>query len=1069
MGLLRLLAALALCFSGLTAAQPAHNPSPIAGASANVNRLSWTSVRGSAVEISIGADGAVFALDRKNSVWLRRPGDAATPWTQLPGRFKRIDAVTEKLAWGIDAKGIPHRYDGTWWLPLDGIHLRDIGSAVDGAVFAIDEAGRLVRYDGRRRFAAVGEAPDQLLRVASDGQGLPWVVRENGEVHRFDGQRWRKLPDALADISIGGGIVYGKGIDGTLLRWHPEADRWTPLAATISSVAVSAEGKPWISIADGRIYANDPNTNDKRHRLTEMPPPVFTRIVNWQHVRGDAKALAISAGSAVLALGQSGEVWRWKGKDNWSRLPGTLKGIALEPSGVPWGVDTEGRILQYSGSYWHPVPGAASDIAVGADGSIWIVQLDGVPARWESRTREWKPVEPAAKAIGIAVDPAGLPWIIGADNSVSRYDGKIWLEVPDIKAKSVALGPEGSVFVVDVDDKLQRLDRLGKRWDPINGDFATVAVGPGGQPWAATSRAEIYASSLFEERRVEAPIQIVGTSSGKPLSAGTNAVPTSKESLSIASFQLIPNFTGRNIAIGNDGSVFALAFDGTLARWNNGQKRFLSFPGLFARIAVAPDGKPWGVTGRGEVWRHDGNNWQVVKSVQAQDIGIGLNGTKIVAGLDEVLYRYVASEDRFERMRASHDGEPAPVGSRIAIDPQGQPWTITNDNVIRRCDRQPCERLVQTAREIGIGPNGSVFIVDMDYRLRRYDKASGDWERIGIDAATVAVGPGEKPWLVNGKSEIWSSAFFRRDESGDIAVAAASSTIMASAAGAVSTTPVFTFSVTMPFDTIPTPIGFMGGGDINLAFTPSGSLVAVDVAFGFWNYDENLKRFVMDTSIPSIAPLLGASDTRSFVIGKDGSYWLTNDSGVTPKVWRRLPGAAWQQIQGLDDCSTTPGCGSPSAMSLAIAPDGTIYATSSGDNIARFDTAIQRFVNVSISRPNASGAVFVNVDPNGRFWAASPAPTRLYEFVGNAWVLRTNSVIGNPGVCLFTKVPCVSISATGAAYGYGAAFKPVRWSPAAGTWETITSSPSMPGNSTYAAAPDGRLWVWTGTTLHRSR
>ena len=538
--------------------------------------------------------------------------------------------------------------------------------------------------------------------------------------------------------------------------------------------------------------------------------------------------------------------------------------------------------------------------------------------------------------------------------------------------------------------------------------------------------------------------------------------------MGIASFQFIRNFSARDVAIGNDGSVFALAFDGTLARWNNAQNKFLPFPGLFARIAVTPDGKPWGVTGRNEVWRHDGTSWHVVQNIQAQDIAIGLNGTVIVAAPDEVLYRYVVKDDRFERMLATRDGEPAPAGGRVAVDPNGNPWTITRDHVLWRCDRTPCQRLSQSARDIAIGPEGSVFIVDPDFRLRRLNAETGEWDRVGVDADVVAVGPAGKPWLVNGKSEVWASAFFPRDESNDLREAAGTTTVTATAASPISSAPVFTFSVNMPFDQIALPFGFFSGDPINFAFKPDGSLVVIDGAYKFWNFNESLKRFTQDTTVSPLSTVLGVSDTRSFVIGKDGSYWVSNDSSITPQVWRRQ-GGAWIPVLGLDDCAATPGCGGPSSISVAVAPDGTIYATSTGDNIYRYDPAMQRFVNLHFPLPDAGGTVFINVDSNGLFWGASPSTNLLYQYVGNAWVNRTDAVIGPPSVCLSTKVPCVSLSASGAAYGYGAVTKPVRWNPSLRVWETITSSPPLFGNGNYSAAPDGRLWVWTGTALYRSR
>ena len=122
--------------------------------------------------------------------------------------------------------------------------------------------------------------------------------------------------------------------------------------------------------------------------LAQTPAPVaeqvFTQIVNWKRVRGTATELAISANGAVFALGTQGEVWRWNGKESWSRLPGMLARITVDPQGALWGVDLAGRVLQYRGNYWTPLPGEARDLNIGPDGSLWMIGADGVPARWDA-------------------------------------------------------------------------------------------------------------------------------------------------------------------------------------------------------------------------------------------------------------------------------------------------------------------------------------------------------------------------------------------------------------------------------------------------------------------------------------------------------------------------------------------------------------------------------------------------------------------------------------------------------------------------------------------------------------
>src|SRR6185369_2734036 len=67
--------------------------------------------------------------------------------------------------------------------------------------------------------------------------------------------------------------------------------------------------------------------------------------------------------------------------------------------------------------------------------------------------------------------------------------------------------------------------------------------------------------------------------------------------------------TAARLAIGPEGSVFAIATDGSLARWSNARGSFVAFPGSLVRIAVDSAGSPWGINQFGRIFRHTGTDW----------------------------------------------------------------------------------------------------------------------------------------------------------------------------------------------------------------------------------------------------------------------------------------------------------------------------------------------------------------------------------------------------------------------------------------------------------------------------
>lgn len=754
------------------AAQQPNAAAPLPGTPEE--RLDWTPIRGAAVDLSIGADGVAFAVDRDGKAWIRRPAPGAG-WMGIPGSFTRIDAASERLAWAVDPAGAIFRFGGTFWQRVEGRAL-DIGTGPEGAVFAVAANGVLVRFDpGRGAFAEVPQAPGNLSRVDVDARGFPWVVEASGRIHRFDGTAWVTLPGTARDLSIGvDGTAYSVGTQGQLWRWVPGNGAWTRVAANAMAVAVAPNGNPWIVTPDSEIYANEPNSLSRGAQGVLASTPVFSQRLNWRRMRGVAQQVAISASGAVLVLGRGGELWQWRGRDDFVSLPGRLSRIALAPDGAPWGVDAEGRILRSVRNSWVEVPGRARDIAIGALGAMWIIQPDGIPAQWQPQPGTWQAVSSPLKAEHIAVDPAGAAWILAEGGKVYRFGGGTWETVDGVLGRDIAVGPEGSVVVAGNDNKPYRYDTVARRWEPLNGEFVAVAVGPRGFPWAVTERGEIFASSLFDED-IKPASSAPAAPAAPAILVGAKVSPAAPPNQSLL-FQRVSGAAARAIAIGGEGSVFVVGTGGTLSRWSNRQNRFIGFPGQFQRIAVAPDGKPWGVSATGVVFRHDGTMWREVFNITAVDIAVGLNGTVMVTDANEVVYRYLPAENRFDRILPTGPNVAAPTGTRIAIDPRGHPWTVTKAGVLFRCDKDPCERMTITARTVAIGPEGTVFVTGTDDTLRRYDPRNNRFDILPLpfqQPDQVAVGPLGKPWVVNRASEVWYSAFFPRNEDGDAAVVSA--------------------------------------------------------------------------------------------------------------------------------------------------------------------------------------------------------------------------------------------------------------------------------------------------------
>ena len=134
-----------------------------------------------------------------------------------------------------------------------------------------------------------------------------------------------------------------------------------------------------------------------------------------------------------------------------------------------------------------------------------------------------------------------------------------------------------------------------------------------------------------------------------------------------------------------------------------------------------------------------------------------------------------------ERFRLGSDDGAA---SRIAVDPSGNPWVVNGINQIFRRSNGSWLRIPGRARDIGIGADGSVWIIgaqagiltnsamwgsgsEVDGSVRGYLAAAlsgGDavyrwngsgWDRVEGSGVRIAVDPTGNAWIINRTAEIF--------------------------------------------------------------------------------------------------------------------------------------------------------------------------------------------------------------------------------------------------------------------------------------------------------------------------
>jgi hypothetical protein len=181
-------------------------------------------------------------------------------------------------------------------------------------------------------------------------------------------------------------------------------------------------------------------------------PVAFLSTINASGVAG--ADVGVGADGTVWAAGVDGKAYRFNGDGlGWSADPAAanVAHIDVGPDGLAWVVTYDGGIWHdVAPGKWTKVPGAAVDVGVGADQSVWIVGPDGNPARYDGAS--WRRDEVRSNAVRIDVAPDGRPWVVTNAHTLYRLGAKGWTLVSrappavDVGINQITRGP-GAPYV----------------------------------------------------------------------------------------------------------------------------------------------------------------------------------------------------------------------------------------------------------------------------------------------------------------------------------------------------------------------------------------------------------------------------------------------------------------------------------------------------------------------------------------------------------------------------------------------------------------------------------------------
>ncbi len=541
--MIHILQVLFVVFVGFSITEPAF--------AQTVEETAWTRMDGTAVDISINADGQAYVTAPNGTPW--RWDKVEQRWRPMSGNFIRISAAEGNRPWAINADRKVYRYNGLWWEEKD-TDVVDVAADTNGNVYIAKKDGTLRKwYSLRSEWRAVsGPKGLSISRIALSPSGQLWAVDRNGGIYTFDGKSWSILPSRIRarDLALGStNVLMVVDVSGNVVRWNGGQRRFVvlPGISHATALGITPNGKAWVVVQGGIILGNGSIALEGAAEDTATTPAakVPTAPVN--------KSTVVTAGVPTSPV----SIPTVPSAQSMTATGGSVPEVSgssttTTDAGDPATITTKAKITFIN------TLASASTLAIGGDGSVFGLDGGSNVLRWSNKKKAFDGFP--GTLVRIAVDNEGGPWGISALGRVFRHNGSQWKQIKNVTAVDISIGYDNTVLIANALGKLLKFNYQQGRFELIKGNGIVVAVGPDGTPWTLRS-------DKLVQRCDRLPCTVIAQ---KAIS----------------------------IAVGPDASVWIVSERNKLMRLNKkGSFEAVQTPGHTPlKVAVGPSGYPWVVS-----------------------------------------------------------------------------------------------------------------------------------------------------------------------------------------------------------------------------------------------------------------------------------------------------------------------------------------------------------------------------------------------------------------------------------------------------------------------------------------
>ncbi|CAM3470923.1 tectonin domain-containing protein [Thalassospira profundimaris] len=140
---------------------------------------------------------------------------------------------------------------------------------------------------------------------------------------------------------------------------------------------------------------------------------------------------------------------------------------------------------------WDLIPGDATDVAIGTDGTTYVIGVSKAGGGYEifkraKTAKRW--IKMAGAAVRIAVSDKDA-WVVNDAGLIFAQSGTKWRQIPGPAAQDIGASANG-VWITAVDNTIHV--RNGNRWQKLPGTATRIDIDQNGRPWVVNKNGDIF-------------------------------------------------------------------------------------------------------------------------------------------------------------------------------------------------------------------------------------------------------------------------------------------------------------------------------------------------------------------------------------------------------------------------------------------------------------------------------------------------------------------------------------------------------------------------------------------------